>query len=518
MNKKSIIKKTIGVGSSTLASRVLGIIREVMQAQYLGVNAMSDAFTTAFRIPNSFRKVFVEGALSASLVPPFVNAMRNDKKKMVDSLILLALIIFEGFLLCLCGLFMWQAEWIIQLMCPGFSPEQVARTVPMLRILMPFIFFISSSAVFGSALQAVNHFFIPAITPAFMNVVYIGSLALCIAQDLPITYYCYSIMVAGVVQLIAHIITYLRLDFSFAKVTRETWAHFRPIGLNVLFCILCVGMTSEISLIIDTVFASYLPAGSMSLMNYAIRFMGIPLGLFASALSTITLPYFSRVSSYAPKRLSFFMVEASKLVFWVTIPMMLIMGFLGEKIFHTIFLSSKFSLAQVLEARMILIAFLVGLFSLSLNKILLNLYYSRHVMWLPAAISVFGAGINVVFNMLLVGKYQATGLALGTSLAAILQTMLHLIFLRVWFGYTFYARNFMRFVGRYCLQLAIVLPLGLLVYSGMTYAISTLPHSAAQFFLYKLGFWFWAGPLCLAIAGIVYITRKQFGIKLYFFD
>ena len=97
MNKKSIIKKTIGVGSSTLASRVLGIIREVMQAQYLGVNAMSDAFTTAFRIPNSFRKVFVEGALSASLVPPFVNAMRNDKKKMVDSLILLALIIFEGF-------------------------------------------------------------------------------------------------------------------------------------------------------------------------------------------------------------------------------------------------------------------------------------------------------------------------------------------------------------------------------------------------------------------------------------
>ena len=437
MNKKSIIKKTIGVGSSTLASRVLGIIREVMQAQYLGVNAMSDAFTIAFRIPNSFRKVFVEGALSASLVPPFVNAMRNDKKKMVDSLVLLALIIFEGFLLLLCGLIMWQAEWVTHLMCPGFSPEQVAHTVPMLRILMPFIFFISSSAVFGSALQSINHFFIPAVTPAFMNVVYIGSLALCIAHDLPITYYCYSIMVAGVVQLIVHIITYLRLDFSFAKVTRETWAHFKPIGLNVFFCIICVGMTSEISLIIDTVFASYLPAGSMSLMNYAIRFMGIPLGLFASALSTITLPYFSRVSSYAPKRLSFFMVEASKLVFWVTIPMMLIMGFLGEKIFHTIFLSSKFSLDQVLEARMILIAFLVGLFSLSLNKILLNLYYSRHVMWLPAAISVFGAGINVVFNMLLVGKYQAAGLAFGTSLAAIIQTILHITFLRIWFGYTF---------------------------------------------------------------------------------
>jgi putative peptidoglycan lipid II flippase len=211
-------------------------------------------------------------------------------------------------------------------------------------------------------------------------------------------------------------------------------------------------MTSEISLIVDTMFASYLPAGSISLMTYAIRFMGIPMGLFASALSTITLPYFSRVSTYAPKRLSFFMVEASKLVFWVTIPMMFIMGFLSEKIFHTIFLSRNFTLTQVLEARMILIAFLVGLFSLSLNKILLNLYYSRHVMWLPAIISVFGVGVNVLFNLLLISKFQAAGLALGTSIAAVVQTLLHILFLRVWFGYTFYMANFMRFAGRYCLS------------------------------------------------------------------
>lgn len=518
MNKKSIIKKTIGVGSSSLISKVLGIIKTVLQIQYLGVNAMSDAFTTAFRIPNSFRKVFVEGALSASLVPPFVKAMRNDKRKMVDSLVLLALIVFEGFLLLLCGLFMWKAEWIIRLMCPGFGADKVASTVPMLRILMPFIFFISSSAIFGSALQSVNHFFIPAITPAFMNAVYIISLALCIAQGLPVTYFCYFIILAAVLQLIAHIIAYLRLDFSFAKITKETWTYFRPIGLNVLFCIIAVGMTSELTLFIDTIFASYLPEGSMSLITYASSFMGIPLGLFASALSTITLPYFTHVSSYAPKRLGFFLVEASKLVFWVTIPMMLIMGFFAEKIFHTLFLSNNFTLTRVLEARMILIAFLVGLFSLSLNKILLNLYYSRHVMWLPAAISVFGAGLNVLFNMLLIGKYHATGLALGTSLAACIQTLIHILFLRIWFGYTFYFGNFMRFVGRYCLQLAIVLSLGLLVYFGMTHLIEYLPSSAAHFFLYKIGFWFWVGPLCLAIAGIVYVTRKQFGIKLYFFD
>jgi putative peptidoglycan lipid II flippase len=518
MNKKTMIQKTISVGGSTLLSRVLGIIREVLQAQYLGVNAMSDAFVTAFQVPNSFRKIFVEGALSASLVPPFVNAIRDDKKKMVDSLVVLALIIFEGFLLLLCALCMWQADFVIRLMCPGFSQEQIGQTVPLLRILMPFIFFISSSAVFGSALQAVNKFFIPAITPAFMNVVYVVSLVLCMASDLPVTYFCYSIIGAGVIQLIAHIVTYLKLDFSFSRVTKETWNIFKPIFINVFLCIICVGMTSEISLIVDTMFASYLPAGSISLLKYATRFMGIPLGMFASAVSTITLPYFSRVSSYAPKRLSLFIVEAAKLIFWVTIPVALIMGFFSEKIFHTIFLSSKFSMSQVLEARTILMAYLVGLFSLSLNKILLNIYYSRNVVWLPAIISVCGVGVNVVFNMILVTYYKAMGLALATSISAIVQMILLALFLYIWFGYTFYMKNFTRFMWRYCLQLACVLSVAFVIYRGILSLLCTLPVKLSHFLIYGIGFWLWVGPLCLAVATVVYLTRKQFGIKIYFFD
>jgi putative peptidoglycan lipid II flippase len=518
MEKKSVIKKTIEVGTSTLASRLLGIIRDLLQVQYLGVNAMSDAFSLAFRLPNSFRKVFTEGALSASLVPPFVKAMRDGKKEMIDSLVLLSVIIFESIVLALCALIMWKAELIVYFMAPGFSHEQIAYAVPMIRVLMPFIFFLSSSAIFGSALQSANHFFIPAISPAILNMVYIGALALCMSNDLPIGYYCYFILFAGLIQLVAHVVTYIKLDFRFAKITKQTWVSFRPIGLNVLFCIVCVGMTSEISLIIDTIFASYLPAGSMSLLSYAMKFMGIPMGLFAVSLSTIMLPHMSRVGSYAPRRLSFYLVEASKLVFWVTVPMMIIMGFFAEKIFYTIFLSSKFTLAQVLEARMILIAFLVGLFSLSLNKILLNMYYARHVMWLPAVISVIGASVNVVLNFLLIGPLKATGLALGTSIAAGIQTVLLLIFLRIFFGYKFYGQNFLKFVGRYSLQLAVILPLFLGAYLAITYAMQLLPPALSYFFLSTIGFWFWVGPLCLAVAGIVYLTRARFGVCLYFLD
>ncbi len=513
---KAVVKRAIGVGCSTLASRLLGIVREVLIVRYMGVNALSDAFAMANTIPNALRKIFAEGALSAALIPTFVRAMRTNKKSMVDSLMLLSLIVFEGLVLGICALVMWQAPAVVHLMGPGFSVEQVNATVPLLRILMPFIFFISSSAVFGSALQSVNHFFIPAISPALMNVVYICSLALCLAREAPIGYFCYCMLFAGLIQLIVHIITYVKLNFSFDKVTRETWKFFAPAGMNFLFCMVSIGMSSEISLIIDKIFASYLQPGSLSLINYSSRFMGIPLGIFASALSTTLLPHLSRVGSYAPKRLGFYLVEATKIVFWVTIPMMLVMGFLSEKIFHTIFLSSKFSLAQVIEARNILIAFLLGLFSLSLNKILLSMYYARHVMWLPALISAFGAGLNIVFNILLVGSLKATGIALGTSCAACAQTVLLVIFLRTTFGYKFYAKNFFAFVARYCLQLVLFIPLFWLMYEGVSLAVGMLPVASAHFLLFGIGFWSWVAPLCAALAALVYATRRRFGVSLYF--
>lgn len=519
MNKKSVIKKTIGVGSSTLASRMLGVVREVLQAQYLGVNALSDAFNMAFNIPNSLRKIFAEGAVSAALVPTFVQSIRKNQRDMVDSLVFLAFLFFEGLVLLICALFMWLAPWIIRILAPGFSPEQIEYTVPMLRILMPFIFFISSSAIFGSALQSVNHFFIPAITPACMNFVIIASLVICIAHDLPISYFCYFWLLAGLVQFIVHVAAFVKLNFSFAKITQQTWQLFKPIGINFLFCLVSVGMTSEISLLVDTMFASYLPAGSISLMKYAIRFMGIPLGIFASSLSTIMLPYLSRVSAYAPKRLSFYLLEASKLVFWVSLPMMLIMGFLAEKIFHTIFLSSKFSITQVHEAQCILIAFLIGLCSLALNKILLNMYYSRNVMWLPAVIALAGITINILCNFLFVRSLHATGIALATSIAAIAQTILLIIFLRYNFGFMFYADHFFKFVVRYFIQLTIILPSSMIAYYSITYLIQTyLSQGFAKFFLFNIGFWLWAGPLCGFVAIALYLTRKYFGVHLYFLD
>lgn len=517
MNRKDVVRKFIGVGSSTLASRFLGIARDLLQIRYLGAHALSDAFNVAIMVPNYFRKIFAEGAVSASLVPPCVHAIKKGNKQSVNSLILLSFIIFEGIVLTICALCMWQAELVISFLSPGFNAQQIANTAYMLRIVMPFLFFLSGSAIFASALQAQSHFFIPAISPAVMNIVYISSILLCMYQDLPISYFCYPFLVAGFIQLVLHIIAYLKLKFAFTKITHETWQMFKPIGINVLLS--SITMASELFIIIDYTFASYLPAGSISLLNYSKRFMGIPLGLFASTLSTILLPYFSRVSADEPKRLNFYLLEASKLVFWVIVPLVMIMSFFSGKIFSTLYLSQNFSYDHVLQAQSILIAFLLGSFFLSLNKILLNVYYARHVMWLPALISVTGALINILSNFLLRSSLQATGLALGTSIAACIQTILLLIFLNMWLGYNFYFAHFIAFMKQYFKQLAVIIPISLVVYYGCEFTIACyMPKAFTYFFLHSLGYWFWVGPLCLLLAVTIYFTRRKFGVKLYFID
>lgn len=518
MSKTSILKKTVEVASSTLLSRILGIARELLSATYLGAGVVSDAFLTAFKIPNTLRKIFAEGALSAAFIPTLVHVVRQQNREQANSLMALSFVVFEGMVLLLCAVAMWQADFIIHLIAPGFSPEKVAIAVPLLRILMPLIFFLSSSALLAGALQSVGHFFVPAFSPVLLNIVFIAGLLICWLNNLPVTYLCFFILFGGFVQCVGHIIAYYRLGFGFGPFTRQAWADVGSVMSKFLLGSLSMSIV-EINLFIDTSFASYLPEGSLSLIYYANRFMGIPLGVFAVAFSTILLPYFARISSYAPKRLSFYLLESSKLVIWVTLPVSLMMGFLAHKIFYTIFLSPKFTLLHVIEAGNILIAFVIGLFFFSINKILLNVYYALHSAFIPALVSVVATGVNVLLNYLLMDSLGAVGLALATTVSGIVQTIFFIIFLRWYFNFTFYGQAMLLFLGRYLVQLIVILAAACATYYGV-YAIIQIGASATmqQFLLYGFGFWLWVGPLCALTAGLLFMTRRWFKVPLYFLD
>ncbi len=542
MNKKSLIKKAIEVGGSTMLSRMLGVVREVLKVRYLGAAALSDAFFTAFKIPNSLRKMFAEGALSAAFIPTFVNVLKRGDKKAVSSLMSLAFFVFQGGLIVLCGLVLLQPEWVLRFIVPGwFSGEplvlfgyielplqawlgrgelhaDVRPAIDFLRILMGFIVCVSSSALLAGPMYAINHFLIPSIAPVLLNIIFVAGLLVCYIYALSPWYLCWIIMFGGFLQVVLHLIAYFKFGFSFSPITSQTWKDFRHVLKKFLPCLLSMSIM-EVGLFIDTSFASFLPKGTMSLLYYANRFMGIPLGVFAVALATTLLPHFSRVAMRAPKRLSFYLLETTKIVAWVTIPSSLIMGYFAEDIFLTIFYSKKFSLDQVMEVKSILIAFMFGLFCFSLNKILLNIYYSLHDTRTPAFISLVTTTANIGFNILFIGRYQAVGLALATTLSlGFLQTILLVFFLRYNFKFTFYGLNAARFFARYALQLSCVLPLFWTVYKLGGFLIAKLPTTPAWFLRESIGFWLWVGPLCVGVYAALFFTRRLFGVRLYFLD
>ncbi len=220
-NKREIMASIVQVGSSTLLSRLLGLVREILMAKYLGVGIISDAFITAFKIHNSLRKIFAEGALSAAFIPTFVSLVQQDKKEQINRLMTLSFLFIQGSLIAICLLMFWKADMVMRIIMPGWYvyPEyqvtsyigipfldgiisivialwsglgepavQVVFAIRYLRILLAFIVFVSSSALLVGALQAMNHFFVPAFAPVLLNIVFIGALSICLSFGLPVDY------------------------------------------------------------------------------------------------------------------------------------------------------------------------------------------------------------------------------------------------------------------------------------------------------------------------------------------
>lgn len=519
--KKFIISKTVQVGGNTLVSRFLGLAREIILMRFLGVGVLADAFTAAFLIPNSLRKIFAEGALTAAFVPTFVTLFHKEGRERANQLMALSFVVFEGIVLLLCMVVMIYPAETTLLIMSGFSPEQVAATVPCLRILMPFIFFVSTSSLLAGAMNSVHHFFVPAFSPILLNIFFIGGTLACIAYGWPVEYLCYAIMFGGLAQFLLHIYAYFYEGFSFAFPTKETFCYFGDVVKKFLPCFVSMSVM-ELNLIIDQKFASFLHPGSVTLIKYSSRFMGIPLGVFAVAFSTILLPHFSRVRMYAPSRLSFYLLESMKLVLWVTLPATLIMGYLSEEIFQTLFasVSSKFPAAMVPEAGTMLLGFLLGLFFFSINKILFSLFYSMHDTRYPTIIAAVATVANIGLNYVLVNAFGGFGLAIATSISGAIQMLLCLLLLSRVHKFTLYPGRFGAFLLRYTLQVIIVLLPFLGLYHVSLAAMNRLltGNTMRFFFLKSFGYWIWVAPLMVACFFCLYVTRKLFKVKLYFLD
>ena len=396
---RSILKKASQIAVLSMVSRCLAFVREFLLIKFLGIGAQSDAFFMAFRVPNTMRKIFAEGALSSVLIPALVKADKESGDDGVSRLTTLAFVVVESLLLAFSLWVFFYATFVITSLAPGFEVDQIIYSVSFLRILVSFILFVSSTAVLTAALQSKGKFLIPAVAPAFLNVFYVAALLVCLYKGYSIDVFCVCMVSASVFSLLMHLIVYLKNNFSFLLPNAHTFVLFRNM-LAQFFPYLVSMSVVEINFLIDIRFSSYLPAGSLSLLRCAFRFIGIPLGVMAASFATVLLPHFARIGSRDKEDLSLNLFEAIKLIVWTMVPIAFLMGLFSIEIFETLYSAGPDMLEKIQMTQMVFLVFLSGLLFFSINRVLLNVFYALEIPRVPFVVSVASVFLNYFLNKL----------------------------------------------------------------------------------------------------------------------
>ncbi|MCL4471385.1 MAG: murein biosynthesis integral membrane protein MurJ [Sulfuricella sp.] len=429
----NLLKALAAIGSMTLISRILGFLRDTIIARVFGAGLYSDAFFVAFKIPNLLRRLFAEGAFSQAFVPILAEYKtrrgHDETRDLVDHVAsLLALI-----LLAVTAIGVLAAPVIIYISAPGFSstPQKFDLTVQLLQLTFPYIFFISLVSAAGGILNTYSKFSVPAFTPVLLNLSFIGC-ALWLAPyfDPPVLALGIAVLLGGVLQL-GFQLPYLagigllprfRLKFN----DEGVWRILKLMGPAVF------GVSiSQISLLINTIFASFLVTGSVSWLYYADRLMEFPTGILGVALGTILLP--SLAKHYADASTD----EYSRLLDWglrltllLALPAALALAVLSVPLISTLFFYGKFSLHDLWMTREALLAYSLGLLGLIMVKVLAPGFYARQNIRTPVKIALFTLFATQLMNLAFIWHLKHAGLALSIGLGACLNAGLLLYHLR----------------------------------------------------------------------------------------
>jgi putative peptidoglycan lipid II flippase len=417
----NLLKALATVSSMTLVSRVLGLVRDVLIARVFGAGLGTDAFFVAFRIPNLLRRLFAEGAFSQAFVPILAEYRTargdGDTKVLVDRVAtLLATILI---IVSLLGII--AAPLIIYLSAPGFSADagKFDLTVAMLRLTFPYILFISLTSLAGGILNTWSRFSVPAITPTLLNLSFIG-FAVWLAPyfDPPIMALAWAVFFGGILQLAFQLPFLVRIRM----LPRPSWGP-RDEGVRRILRLMgpaALGVSvAQISLLINTIFASFLVSGSVTWLYYADRLMELPIGLLGVALGTILLPSLSRRFVDGAHD------EYNKLLDWglrltvlLAAPCALALVILAVPILATLFKHGAFTAQDVLMTRQALMAYSIGLVALVLIKILAPAFYARQNIKTPVKIAVITLVATQLMNLAFIWQLRHAGLALAIGLAA----------------------------------------------------------------------------------------------------
>jgi putative peptidoglycan lipid II flippase len=402
----------------TLLSRILGYLRDILIAIFLGASIFADAFFVAFRIPNTFRRLFAEGTFNAAFIPSYTNEKINGKnkgKKFADEIFnLLVLILF--LIIILVEIF---APYLVYLIAPGFfeNSEKFNIAVELTRITFPFLLFVSLSSFFSAILNSNNKFAAAAAAPIILNIILIVSLLISYFADLNFAkQLSYSVTLSGIIQLLFLIYftkKFYRPSFVFkVKVSGKVNLFFK----KLLPSILSSGVT-QINILVGTIIASF-QTSAVSYLYYADRIYQINLAIAGIAVGTVSLPILSKAFKQKNiSKISNIQSRSIELSLLLSIPASLGLILASEQIVSALFGYGSFTLKNVEMTALALKFFGYGVPAFALIKILSNFFFARNNTITPFYISTFIVLLNITLSLSFFNKLGFIIIPIATSVS-----------------------------------------------------------------------------------------------------
>jgi len=419
-----LFKSTAVVAAMTFLSRILGLIRDIIFANYFGVSNGTDAFFVAFKIPNFMRRLFAEGAFSQAFVPVFSEYKETRSFSDLKDLINHVAGSLGGFLLILSIIGSLSAPLLVYVFAPGFADEtRFQLTADMLAITFPYIFFIALTAFAGGILNSYNKFAVPAFTPVLLNLSLISAAlwgADYFAQ--PIMALAWGVALAGFLQLLFQTPFLAKLKLLPRPQFKRAHEGVKKIQKLMLPAIIGSSV-AQINLLLDTIIASFLITGSVTWLYYSDRLVEFPLGVFGIALATVILPSLSKQhANQSPDKFNQTLDWALKLVTLIALPASLGLFLLASPLLASLFGYGEFSAHDTRMSSLSLMAYAIGLPAFIYIKVLAPGFYARQDTKTPMRIGVQAMISNMFLNLLFVipmvmMEFEGphTGLALATS-------------------------------------------------------------------------------------------------------
>jgi putative peptidoglycan lipid II flippase len=425
------------IGLATMTSRILGLVREQVLAYYFGAGDAMDAFRVAFRVPNLLRDLFAEGAMSAAFVPTFTSYLTREGRErawrlgnsVLNGLLLATLVmVAAGFVL---------APYLVRLFAAEFAevPGKLALTIQLARIVVPFLTLVAIAAAFMGMLNALGHFFLPALSPATFNLASILLIVALVpfANDLgvaPIVIVAVGTILGGLAQVLIQWPPLAREGFRY-----EPRIDLHDQGLRRVLLLMgpgSIGMAAtQINIFVNTVLATGEGTGAVSWLDYAFRLMYLPIGLFGVSVATASTPAISRMVALQDMgRVRSTLAHAISLMMLLNVPATLGLMVLADPIVRVIFEHGRFTTLDTQATAAALRFYALGLLGYSVVRIVSPAFYALGRSRIPVMVSAGAVLVNIALNLWLVRVLGYRGLALGASLTALVNAATQLLLLR----------------------------------------------------------------------------------------